>query len=214
MTFNSNEQNAAARNNDVNETSNHRTAMIALWQAVLVTIITTIGGIVTGYIALPHKIDPIEQQGLGNVNIEGKWKYVCTKFGGKYQHGGRLNIQKGDDGSLILCGQRTWCDTKDSLKKEWTQKIYPPSEYLNWHSNWIFARNSTQIHLEYEIPMESGSIIGYCTGNIISENKIARIIQGNYYVVNAMPISTGKMIFERVSDQEYLSSAPLSEDHH
>lgn len=75
------------------------------WQTIIVALITAIAGIITGYIAIPHKISPLDKQGLSTLTLEGKWKYICTSFDGTYQHGGRLVVQKEKDGSLVLNGE-------------------------------------------------------------------------------------------------------------
>lgn len=121
--------------NDLNENlytqQGDKEAKLAKWgflQTVIVALITAGAGIFTGYLAIPHKTDPLEKQGLSTITLEGKWKYICTSFDGSYQHGGRFIVQKEADGSLILNGERMWKDIKDTSGK-WHNKVYEESDY-------------------------------------------------------------------------------------
>jgi hypothetical protein len=184
------------------------------WQTIIVAAITAIGGIITGYIGLPHKADPLDKQGLTDISLVGKWKYICTSFDGSYQHGGRFIVQKEKDGSLILNGERMWRDIKDTLFDGWIEKTYEESEYLLWHTNWIFVRNKTQMNFEYHIPMQDREIIGYCTGIINSmENSEVTSVKGQFYVLNQVPILTGQIIFKRVTEEDYSSRTTLVKNH-
>lgn len=183
------------------------------WQTIIVALITAIAGIITGYIAIPHKISPLDKQGLSTLTLEGKWKYICTSFDGTYQHGGRLVVQKEKDGSLVLNGERMWRDTKDTLTQKWTCKNFEESDYLFWNTNWILVRNDTQINFEYKIPMKDRDVIGYCSGIIDSDDGKVVCIKGNFYVINQSPILTGQIIFKRVTDDDYGSKSTLTKNH-
>jgi hypothetical protein len=186
-------------------------AKMGFWQTIIVALITAIAGIITGYIAIPHKIDPLQQQGLSKLTLEGKWKYICTSFDGSYQHGGRFTVQKEPDGSLILNGQRMWKDTQDTLTKAWTNKEFNEAEYMNWHTNWIFVRNKTQMNFEYYIPAQEKT--GYCTGIINSENDKVVSVTGEFYVLKQTPILNGQITFKRVTDEDYNSKSTLTKNH-
>lgn len=56
------------------ENTQTKIAKWGFWQTVIVSLITAIAGIITGYLALPHKMDALEKQGLSNITLEGKWK--------------------------------------------------------------------------------------------------------------------------------------------
>ena len=190
-----------------------KVAKIGLWTTIIVALITALGGIATGYIALPHKPDPLAIQGLENLSLEGKWKYICTSFDGSYQHGGRFSVQKERDGSLILNGERMWRDTKDTISNKWTDKNYAESDYLQWHTNWIFVKNDLKINFEYEIPMKDRTVTGYCTGIIDAKNGKVQSVKGNFYVLNDTPILTGQIIFKKVSDDDFSSKSTLAKNH-
>lgn len=189
-----------------------KVAKLSLMTTIIVALITAIGGIVAGYVALPHKPDPLAIQGLDNVSLEGKWKYICTSFDGSYQHGGRFTVQKQKDGSLILNGERIWSDTKDTLNN-WICKTYPESEYLHWFTNWIFVKDDSKMNFEYVIPMQDRTVTGYCTGIIDAEDKQVKSVKGNFYVLNDTPILTGQIIFRKVTDEDYNSGSTLSKNH-
>lgn len=186
-------------------------AKMNFWQTIIVALITAIAGIVTGYIAIPHKIDPLQQQGLSKLTLEGKWKYICTSFDGSYQHGGRFTVQKEPDGSLILSGQRMWKDTLNTLTNTWFNKDFNEAEYMNWHTNWIFVRNNTQMNFEYHIP--SLEKTGYCTGIINSENDKVISVTGEFYVLKQTPVLNGQITFKRVTDEDYNSKSTLTKNH-
>lgn len=53
-----------------------------------------------------------------------------------------------------------WLDRKDKETKVWAYQTFEESDYLLWHTNWIFVRNNTQINMEYHIPMQDKELIG------------------------------------------------------
>lgn len=183
------------------------------WQTIIITVLTAICGAVTGYFGGPHKVDPVQEAALHALGIEGKWKYICTSFDGTYQHGGRLIIQKSSDGSFILNGERTWRDTKDTISGKWTYNVYRESDYGQWSSTWIFVKNNSVIRFEYEMPMQSITVKGYCTGIVNSKDNMAQEIKGNFYVLNNKPILTGQIIFKRVTDDDFNSASTLPKNH-
>ena len=193
--------------------TNVKVARIGLWQSIIIAIITAIAGIVTGFIASPSKTDPLDKQGLGKLTLEGKWKYICTSFDGSYQHGGRFKVQKDKDGALYLVGERMWRDTKDAITGTWTNKEYLESDYLQWHTNWIFVNKNSQMNFEYEIPTQKANILGYCSGRIYSEKDTVEYVKGNFYVLNENPILTGQIIFKRVTNDDYNSTQTLPKNH-
>jgi hypothetical protein len=192
---------------------NVKVAKIGLWQSIIIAIITAIAGIVTGFIASPSKTDPLDKQGLSKLTLEGKWKYICTSFDGSYQHGGRFKVQKDKDGTLYLVGERMWRDTKDTTTGIWTNKEYLESDYLQWHTNWIFVNKSSQMNFEYEIPTQTANILGYCSGRIYAEKDTVEYVKGNFYVLNENPILTGQIIFKRVTNNDYNSTQTLPKNH-
>ena len=190
-----------------------RVATIGLWQSIIIAIITAAAGIVTGYLASPNKPEPAERQ-LGNVTLEGKWKYICTSFDGSYQHGGRFQVQKASDGSLYLIGERMWRDTYDSISKSWVNKDFNEADYLQWRTNWIYVNKDSEMYFEYEIPTQkNGKISGYCSGTITSQNGKVEYVKGNFYVLNAEQILKGQIIFKIVSDDDYNSKQTLPKNH-
>lgn len=185
--------------------------MIGLWQAIIVALITTAGAVATAYVAIPKSSSSSQGIGLDTLTLEGKWKYICTSFDGSYQHGGRFFVQKEKDGTLILNGERMWRDEKDSLGS-WHDMDFEESDYLQWHSSWIFVRNSAEICFEYIIPTGKDDIIGYCKGVLNSQNGKIVFVKGNFYVLKP-PILNGQIIFKRVTDEEYNSKSTLPKNH-
>lgn len=180
-------------------------------QAVIIALISAAVGL-AGY-SLPHKADPEQKQGLENISLEGKWKYICSSFDGSYQHGGRFYVEKASDGYLVLHGERMWKDTKDLKTNIWTCRNFKQSDFLQWHTNWIFVKNSSQIYFEYEIPMQTNTATGYCSGEIYPEHNHVQSVQGNFYVLNNVPILTGQIYFKKVSDAEFNSMNTLPKNH-
>jgi hypothetical protein len=189
-----------------------KVAKLGLWQSITIAIITAVAGIITGYITSPNKTDPVERQ-LGSLTLEGRWKYICTSFDGTYQHGGRFQVQKEKDGTLYLVGERMWRDSYDTLTKTWKNKDFNESDYLQWHTNWIYVKNNAKMNFEYEIPMQKGNILGYCTGDITSQNGKVEYVKGNFYVLNAEEILKGQIIFKTVNDEEYNNKQSLPKNH-
>lgn len=189
-------------------------ARIGLWQAIGVAAITAISGGLTAYYAIPPRVDPQESQGVKEIGLSGKWKYICTSFDGSYQHGGRFEVRADDDGALFLSGERMWRDTKDAMTGNWTCRSYKESDFLQWHSNWIFVRNNTQMNFEYTIPMVDREVKGYATGAISTdvEGRVTHV-RGQFYVLNNMPVLTGQIIFRRVSEEDYHSTTTLPKNH-
>lgn len=192
------------------ETENQKAARLSLWQTVIVTLVTALGTIFTGYMALPSK--SAQQQGLVNVTLAGHWKYICTAFDGSYQHGGRLTVDKDEDGLLSLVGERMWRDNKDSTGT-WINTNFKESDFLQWHTTWINVRKNREISFEYRIPTQDRDILGYCTGHITTEKDTVVRVMGQFYVLNERPILTGQIIFKKVSKDEYESDSTLMKNH-
>jgi hypothetical protein len=185
-----------------------RVAQISLWKSIIITIA---GALISAFFAYKSKSE--NSQGLRDLTLQGKWKYICTSFDGTYQHGGRFEVQKGRDGSLFLSGERMWRDTEDTLTGKWNNRNYTESEYLQWYTNWIYVNNSSQMNFEYVIPTKTKNILGYCTGRILSNKKLVEYVKGNFYVLTETPILTGQIIFKRVSDSDYYSITTLPKNH-
>ncbi len=193
-------------------------AKIARRQAITISIITAIAGIITGiiagYLGIPHKIDPVKQQGFKNISLNGKYKYLCTSFDGTYQHGGRIIVQKGADGSLVLHGERMWKDIKDTITNKWHDSNFAEGNYLQWSSDWIYVINDSKINFEYEISSQNNLIKGYCTGDILTDEKgKVQSLTGNFYVLNSKPILNGSMLFQAVNDSIYNTKSTLKKNH-
>jgi hypothetical protein len=182
-------------------------AKIGMRQAIIIAVITAFSGIITGiftgYFAIPKPIDPQIQQGVKDLSLEGKWKYVCTDYKREYQHGGRFYIEKDSHGGLILVGQRMFKDVKNDTLNKWVPKVFPSSEYANWNSTWIYVHDNVQFNFEYEITSYGKK--GYCTGRINKENNKIQSITGNFYQLFPAENLAGSVIFTKISDVEYAS---------
>jgi hypothetical protein len=184
---------------------NIEVARIGMKQAVIVALITAFAGIITGiltgYFALPKPIDPQIKQGVKDLSLEGKWKYICTDYKLKYQHGGRFYIEKDDHGGLILIGQRMFKDVYNDSASKWSSKTFPSSGYANWNSTWIYVRDNVQFNFEYEITSLNKK--GYCTGHINKVRDIVQSITGNFYQLFPAENLAGSVIFTKITDEEY-----------
>lgn len=184
-------------------------AKIGMRQAIIIAFITAVTGLIGGH-AIPIEIDPITKQGLEDLSLEGKWKYMCVDGKGHYEHGGRFYIDKDRTGALELIGQRMFKDTLNLATNKWVAMRFPASQYLEWHSNWIFVNKGTQFNFEYEVEADR-LVKGYCTGKIqkAKEGEKEKVISvsGHFYQLYPARTLSGTITFTRISDDEY--SNPL-----
>ncbi len=185
---------------------------LEIWKAIIGAIITAIIGGLFAYIFIPKPIDQEKRQ-VGNLSLEGKWKYICTSYDGSYQHGGRFVVQKEPSGSLILNGDRMWRDEYDSVTKEWKCVNYKESDYKSWKTNWIYIKDNTQMMFEYELQVDQ-TVKGYCTG-VINENDKGEVkaVDGWFYVLGQKNPLYGKILFKKVSVSEFNDSTTLAKNH-
>ncbi|MCW3101698.1 MAG: hypothetical protein JWO09_138 [Bacteroidetes bacterium] len=182
-----------------------RIAKIDTWKAVIIAIITAISGIVTTYIASPPKTPTEAQlQNVRNLSIEGRWKYVCTDYNDLYQHGGRFEVIKQDNGALQLRGERMWKDIYDTVKHAWNCNDFKGNEIIPWNSIWIYVHDKTQFNMEYEMIDHSIVKKGYCTATIIADKGDVQKIEGYFYqLLPTTPLLAGRVAFEKVTDSDY-----------
>ncbi len=177
-------------------------------RTLIITIVGIVGGIIAGRVSNQDN-SARSKQGLDKLSVEGKWKYICTGLGGRYQHGGRFTMLKDENGAYYLSGNRMWRDDFDSLNKKWVEKTYVPNEYLNWSSEWIFVKDKSKMYFEYVIPNQPLETRGFCSGDIDRVGDSVKSVTGSFYVLNNTPILTGKIYFERVTNSEFNSPSPL-----
>ncbi|MEI6684057.1 MAG: hypothetical protein WCO44_15610 [Bacteroidota bacterium] len=188
------------------------TIKLEIWKAIIAALITGIIGGLFAYVFIPKPIDPVKRQ-VGNLCLEGKWKYICTSYDGTYQHGGRFIVQKEPSGSLILNGDRMWRDEYDSVTKKWRCVNYKESDYKSWKTNWISIQNNTQMMFEYELQLDK-TIKGYCTGVIIENNHgEVKAVEGWFYILGQKNPLYGKILFKKVSDTIFSDSTTLTKNH-
>lgn len=176
-------------------------AEIGMKQAIIISMITSLTGVITGYYTIKKPVDPQEVQGVTKLDLEGKWKYICTDFNGKYQHGGRFYIEKQANGALLLVGQRMFKDTIIEKANKWVPHNFKPSEYLGWNSNWIYVNSNTQFNFEYFI--NTTNTKGYCTGYIEKDGSKVSRIDGHFYQLLPSKNLAGQVVFIKISENEY-----------
>lgn len=133
------------------------------------------------------------------VDISGEWKYRCSAHGTNYQHGGICTIRMKDSvfgEEWTLSGQRLW--TRAWTDSKTNDTIIKPS--FHWSTSWGQITGDDNLKFTYTIETSEGTIQGFCTGVIRSENGRPNFIRGNFYQLPPYRPLFGGLEFQRMTN--------------
>jgi hypothetical protein len=155
---------------------------------------------VVGAMVILFRVYFLDKPSAEMPDIEGDWKYRCTRDGDEHQHGGTCNIhveQTAFGIEFVIIGQRLW--TAKKVNGMWQRLVLESPQ--DWRNSWGAITDKDTMRYDYSIENKGGNVHGYSWATI-KDNLQGKPVSfvGKFYQLPPFDPFFGRQEFQRMSD--------------